>query len=177
MPRDFKVDQSILEPHLKRLRRRILYRYNSRRIRTTGYWGRNTKFRYTIRRNKLTIDLLAPNYTNYIKPDGRPPGPAPYSVILKWVRDKQGLPPEGFTDEQFAWVVVRKLKQVGSPVPNQYNPGDLLSPIPRFIEKGEDRKMVNELAGNITRQLVTRFVDIASTSKLAKNRRVVFRAP
>lgn len=101
----------------------------------SGNWIEQLKWSYDITTDKITIKFFTADYTDYITPPGRRPGPVPYQPILDWVNQKVGVPPVDFTPEQFAWVVVKKLNTEGISIPNPYNKGTLTDPILDFIDR------------------------------------------
>ena len=130
-----------LDPLIESLEERFL----QLNLLATGNWIEQLKWSYDITPQKIEIKFFTADYTDYITPPGRKPGPVPYQPILDWVNQKVGVPPIDFTPERFAWVVVRKLNEEGIVVPNPYNDGTLTDPILDFI----DRKildMMNDVA-------------------------------
>lgn len=162
---DDKEIEAILDRYLEPVVDDILDNYDN--IRATGEFEELIDLKYTFRRNRITVDLLTANYTDFIVPDGRPPGKVPFAKILEWVQVKPGLPPAGFTEEQFAWAVVNKIKVQGSPVPNPFNRGDLLKPIEDFARRNA-RQMVDEIGRRGALAAVAEFRRIASKSRLTK---------
>ena len=165
---DDKEIEVILDRYLEPVVNDILDNYDN--IRATGNFEEVIDLKYTFRRGKITIDLITPNYTDYIVPDGRPPGPAPFQKILEWVQVKPGLPPEGFTEEQFAWAVLNNLKLKGTKVPNPFNQGNLLKPIEEFRRTGRDRDMVSEIGRRGALRAVAEMRRVVGESKVAKRR-------
>ena len=109
-----------------------------------GIWLEELSWDYDVTTEHINIKLNTADYTDYITPPGRKPGPVSYQTIFDWVNIKQGVPPDGFTPEQFAWIVVHKLNTEGIDVPNPFNEGTLTDPILEFIDK-QLLAMINDI--------------------------------
>lgn len=169
-PRGFRVNKEVIRPFFQELKSRVLEKYEP--LKYTGNFERVFFFRYYTGYNKLTVRLNAPDYTQYINPPGRPPGPVPYQVILDWVRNKPIIPRDNTSPENVAWAIKRKIELDGIDVPNKFNKGNLLQPIVDFVESGEVNEMLDAMSENIRDQAVRSIIKSIDESNTAKTKPV-----
>lgn len=63
--------------------------------------------------------------------NGRAPGGKPgIPSIIRWIENKKGLPPSMLRDKKrVAYAIANKIAKEGIKVPNQYNPGKLITTV------------------------------------------------
>ena len=166
-PNTYKEVEATLSFYLDPLIKSLEDRFIQLGLLASGNWLEQLEWTYGIETDKINILFFTADYTDYITPPGRRPGPVPYQPILDWVNQKAGLPPPDFTPEQFAWVVVRKLNEEGISVPNPYNKGTLTDPILDFIDN-KINDMIDDVASVFSRQFERELLQQFQKSPLVK---------
>lgn len=160
-----EVDVSpILLPYFQRLVDDLKGRYLSSGLKAHGTYGDSLRIEEKKTPAKYTATIYGADHLKYMT-EGREPTTASqgnilYGIILDWVKVKQGLPPEGWTAESFAYVVTRRIHSEGIQVPNRYNPGDVVTkPIDDFERKEEPEllRSIRQTYSNVIRQNVRRY--------------------
>ena len=125
-------EQEIIDKYMDILVSDLKQQYEEIGLKASGGLGESFRSSANIRYGKITIDVLSNDYSQYLIEPGRSASKVPFDAILNWVKVKPNVPPNGFTDESFAWAVVTNIEKLGVKVPNNFNPGTLFQPIEDF---------------------------------------------
>ena len=114
-------------------------------LQATGNWLETLRYEIKQQGISVLVEVLAPDYTENLIPPGQEPTNVELIDITNWVFAKDGLPPDGFTVESFAWIVTQKIRREGVMVPNQFNEGTALQPIQEFIDSEKPVALATEI--------------------------------
>lgn len=155
-------EQEIYIKYMEALKQKLIAKYDELGLRASGEF--ENQLEYTVSKNKMSMSGA---YHTWFMENGRGAGFVPVQVIKDWIDTKQGLPSE-FKEkkESIAYAIATKIAKEGIKVPNEHNPGKLISDIvDEFLAK-DIYDMIEELGqvylGRIQSDVLRMFQQIAA---------------
>lgn len=135
-------NKALYESYLERLRLKLIKKYEELGLRASGSY--EEELEAVVNGNKLT--MLGANHSQFME-NGRGQGSAPPSKIIEeWIENKRGLPSEFLENKkQFAFIIARKIALEGIKVPNENNPGRVVSEVVDEFLAEDIFEMIEEL--------------------------------
>jgi len=153
-------ERDIYTKYMEQLRLKLIAKYEALGLKASGSYA--DELQYEISNNKM---VMSGAYHSWFMQNGRGTGFVPVQVIKDWIDTKEGLPSE-FREkkETIAYAIANKIAKEGIKVPNQHNPGKVISEVvDEFLAK-DIYDMIKELGtvylGRIESDVLKIFKDL-----------------
>jgi hypothetical protein len=121
MDRQIKV---ILDKFSKRIIEKFIAKYDELGLRASGEFEEGLSAEI----DNTTMIIWGAFHSQFMEKGRRSGGRPPIPSIMRWLETKKGLPPSMLKDKKrTAWAIATKIAKEGIKVPNEHNPGEVIS--------------------------------------------------
>lgn len=141
--------EQIVKDWVKGKERALIKNYDEKGLRSSGNWANDLESVFSVSKTQINVKFLGSYYSEWLEEPGRAPNKNQDPVALRafvgwagstWLKDwveRKGI---GANPYAIAWKIARE----GVPVPNENNPGGLISDILNLEAVQELAKLVGD---------------------------------